>query len=68
MAPRLGTDGFFSAQRTIGEVRKELARRGFNFKSNELSKPLLRLTQRHVIDRDKDSHKKQWVYFAPKAA
>lgn len=47
-----------------GTRPQELARKGHGFKTNEISLPLVRLTQQGVLKRDKDPRLNQWVYSA----
>jgi hypothetical protein len=54
---------FFDAKRTIADIRDELAKKGHNLKSSDISGPLLSLTQQNVLKREKDGHLNQWVYF-----
>jgi len=61
---QLKDDGFFSAKRTIGDIRSALAAKGHTFKPGELGTPLKRLTQQGVLQREKDLGQNQWVYFA----
>jgi hypothetical protein len=46
-------DGFFSKQRTIAEVKAELANRGHHVALTSLSGPLQRLTQKRQLRRQK---------------
>ncbi|SRR6266852_3512521 len=61
---QLKEEQFFNAKRSISEIRQELAKKGHNFQSNEISPVLLSLTQQEVLKRDKDAGLNQWVYFA----
>jgi hypothetical protein len=46
-------DGFFKKQRTIAEVKEELANRGHHIALTSLSGPLMKLTQRRRLRRQK---------------
>jgi hypothetical protein len=52
---------FFMQKRNMGEIRAELARMGHNFEPNEISSPLVRLTQRKILSRERNSEN-EWVY------
>jgi hypothetical protein len=60
----LKTENFFSARRTIGDIRGELGRKGHTFKSNDISPALVSLTKSGVLKRDRDPQTDQWVYYA----
>ena len=60
----LKNEGFFKAQKTIGEVREELASRGWHYPVTGLSGPLQELVQRRELRRQRmvDGKKKLWKY------
>jgi hypothetical protein len=60
----LREDGFFAAQRTISEIRSELATRGWHYPLTTLSGVLQTLVQRRHLRREKvkDGKKKVWRY------
>jgi len=49
----LVNEGFFNQQRTMGDLKTELANRGRHFPRTSLSAPLQRLTQGRVLRRQK---------------
>ncbi len=57
-------DGFFAAQRTISEIRSELATRGWHYPLTTLSGRLQTLVQQRHLRREKikDGRKKIWRY------
>ena len=57
-------DGFFAAQRTISEVRTELATRGWHYPLTALSGRLQTLVQQRQLRREKvkEGRKKIWRY------
>jgi hypothetical protein len=63
----LKNDGFFGAQRTISEVREELASHGWHYPVTGLSGPLQELVQRRQLRRQRmvDGKKKLWKYSNP---
>jgi hypothetical protein len=58
----LVSSGFFSKQRTVGDIRAQLSKKGHSFKSNEISPTLGRLTREGILQRDMGATN-QWVYF-----
>jgi hypothetical protein len=60
----LGGGGFFDTQRTISEVRGELAARGWHYPLTTLSGRLQTLVQKRSIRREKvkDGSKRVWKY------
>jgi hypothetical protein len=60
----LGGDGFFAAQRTISEIRTELATRGWHYPLTTLSGRLQTLVQQRHLRRErvKEGRKKVWRY------
>ena len=60
----LGGEGFFAAQRTIAEVRSELASHGWHYPLTTLSGRLQSLVQQRSLRRErvKDGRKKVWKY------
>lgn len=58
----LKDEGYFAQKRTIGAIKEALAKKGFTYKSNQISPTLVQLTQSGVLQREK-SPQKQWVYF-----
>lgn len=48
-------DGFFDEQRTLADVKAELADRGFHIPVTSLSSPLMRLTRDKKLRRQKQS-------------
>lgn len=48
-------DGFFDEQRTLADVKAELADRGFHIPVTSLSNPLMRLTRDKKLRRQKQS-------------
>ncbi len=59
----LHSGGFFSQDRSIGDIREELHTQGHTLTSNHLSAPLISLTQQKILARRKDA-KGQWAYRA----
>lgn len=59
----LKDESFFTAKRTISDIRAELAKKGHTFKSNEISPSLVALTRDQVLKREKNGEG-QWIYFA----
>jgi hypothetical protein len=59
----LKAENYFAKLRTIGEVREQLASRGWNYPSTALSGPLQQLV-RHELRRQRvsDGGKKVWKY------
>ncbi len=60
----LRDDGFFAAQRSISEIRMELAKHGWHYPLTTLSGRLQALVQRRHLRREKvkDGRKKAWRY------
>jgi hypothetical protein len=59
----LKRSGYFAQPRTAGDVVEELHRTGFSsIRGSDLTSPFLRLVQKQVLQRERDTHKKQWVY------
>lgn len=60
----LKSEGYFRELRTIGQVREELANRGWHYPTTALSGPLQELVQRRELRRQKlsDGNKKAWRY------
>jgi hypothetical protein len=61
---QLKNEQFFNTKRAIADICQELAKKGHNFRSSEISPVLLTLTQQEILKRDKDPSLNQWVYFA----
>jgi hypothetical protein len=63
----LKNEDYFREQRTIGEVREELAARGWHYPLTALSGPLQGLVQRRELRRQKmtQGKKKVWKYSNP---
>jgi hypothetical protein len=63
----LKSEDYFSDLRTIGEVRSELASRGWHYPLTALSGPLQELVQRRELRRQKmpEGKKKLWKYSNP---
>lgn len=59
-------EGFFEEERTLKEVLAELKKRGYTFKSNAVSGPLVRYTKKEILSREEKappgSEKKIWHY------
>jgi hypothetical protein len=60
----LGADGFFTIQRTISDIRTELATRGWHYPLTTLSGRLQTLVQQRHLRREKvkEGRKKVWQY------
>ena len=60
----LRDDGFFAAQRSISDIRMELAKRGWHYPLTTLSGRLQALVQQRELRREKvkDGRKKAWRY------
>lgn len=63
----LKNEDYFSELRTIGQVRQELASRGWHYPLTALSGPLQELVQRRELRRQKmpEGKKKLWKYSNP---
>ena len=57
----LGKEGFFTQHRTAAEVQIALSKKGHNFEGRQLGTPLLRLTQKDFLSRDKNEED-VWAY------
>lgn len=54
-------ENFFAENRTTGDVREELSKKGHHFESNHISSVLLTLTKAKELVRDKNAED-VWVY------
>lgn len=54
-------ENFFSQNRSTGDVREELSKRGHHFESKNISSVLLKLTQNKLLKREKNAED-IWVY------
>jgi len=64
----LKADAFFSAQRSIEEIRQELKKNGWHYPVTSLSGPLQTLVQKRELHRERISNgsgKKGWRYSNP---
>lgn len=57
-------EGFFSAQRTLADIQRALAERGWHYDQNLLSTPVTRLVRKRALRRTQASEgaKKVWKY------
>ena len=61
---RMRDDGFFDSEQTLGDVQKELRRRGHLYPVTSLSPAMLDLTRRQDLRRLK-SKSGRWTYVKP---
>jgi hypothetical protein len=63
----LKAEGFFDAQRGIGEIREELQTHGWRYGLTDLSGPLMKLVRERELRRTKvkDGNKTTYKYFNP---
>ena len=60
----LAEEGFFAAQRSLGEIQQALAERGFHYAQELLGTPLTRLVRKRLLRRTQATSggKKRWKY------
>lgn len=61
---KLLNTGFFDQPKTINDLKEKLHRLGIIVKNTDLSAPLLKLTKKEVLNRDKKTigKKEIWIY------
>jgi hypothetical protein len=59
-------EGFFAQQRSLAQIRAELAERGWHYRLEDLGTPVTRLVRRRLLRRTQvlDGGKKIWWYSA----
>lgn len=57
------TDKYFDRYRTMTDLRLELEKRSYKFRSRDLSKPIINLIKQKKLRREKNNERKtKWVY------